>query len=75
MVRHNERKCRVVQYCFVLLFFNCREHDKGPAEFAEVLLNLKDKGYCFKVSLLGKQSDDIPGNSKFDIRTCVCAHI
>ena len=54
-----------------MLLFNCREHDKGPSEFAEVVLKLKDKGFRFKVSLLGKQSDDIPGNTEFDICT-VC---
>ena len=36
------------------------EHDKGPSEFAEVVLKLKDRGFRFKVSLLGKQSGDIP---------------
>ena len=47
--------------CLVLFISNCREHDKGPSDFAEVLLKLKDRGFHFKVSLLGKQSDDIPG--------------
>ena len=40
---------------------NFREHDKGPSEFAEVVLKLKDRGFRFKLSLLGNQSGDIPG--------------
>lgn len=43
------------------------EHDKNPEEFAEVLQELKGMGLDFKVSILGKQSEDTSG-------TCALLH-
>lgn len=36
------------------------EHDKGPEEFVQVLLELHRLGMCFHVSFLGQEFDELP---------------
>ena len=44
-----------------LLFFNSREHDKGPDLFFHVLYQLADQSLHFKVSVIGQTFTEVPG--------------
>ena len=46
---------------YICMCVSFREHDKGPEEFCEVLLQLLEAGVEFNVSFLGAHTNDIPG--------------
>lgn len=39
----------------------CREHDKDPKLFFDIMFQLKDVGVPFRLSVLGQVFKDVPG--------------
>ena len=44
-----------------LLYSFCREHDKDPDTFFDILYTLKDEKCDFEVSVMGQGFTDVPG--------------
>jgi len=48
-----------VSFCVKLEL--CREHDKNPEAFFQILYGLHGDGFNFRLSVLGQMFTDVPG--------------